>query len=106
MLCGTPQKIYSIEVPCICIGDCEMEVSLSGKNLGVLIDNYLSMEDHVYALIKSISFGLKNIQKMKRYIDSSSLKTIVASPVLSRFDYYNSLLAGLPDSLSAKLQKL
>ena len=43
---------------------------------------------------------------MKRYLDPSSVKTVVCSLVLSRLDYCNSLLVSLPDCRLAKLQRV
>lgn len=43
---------------------------------------------------------------MKKYLPNHSLKTVVTALILSRLDYCNSLLAGLPDTQINKLQKV
>ena len=41
---------------------------------------------------------------MKKYLPTHSIKTLVSTFVLSRLDYCNSLLAGLPDTQIKRLQ--
>ena len=43
---------------------------------------------------------------IRRYLLDDATKTLVGSLVLSRIDYCNSLLAGLPQSLVGKLQRV
>ena len=43
---------------------------------------------------------------IRHYLTDDATKTLVASLVLSRIDYRNSLLAGLPQSLVGKLQRV
>ncbi len=44
--------------------------------------------------------------RIRKYLDVRSAKSLVHALVLSRIDYANSLLFGLPQSLLVKLQRV
>ena len=50
--------------------------------------------------------GIRRISTIRHYLTDDATKTLVVSLVLSRIDYCNSLLAGLPQSLVGKLQRV
>jgi len=81
-------------------------VSASSKacNLGVTMDQTLSMEEHVRTVCKKANYQLHSIQRIRRYLDDNAVKALVQALVISRLDYCNSLLIGLPASLVHKLQ--
>ena len=81
-------------------------VANKAKNLGVYLDNSLSMEFNINNMIRLMNFELQCISRIKPYISTSSLKQIISAFVLTRLDYCNSLLAGLPDYKLKKLQKV
>ena len=90
----------------VTIGDIPVPLSSHARNLGVIFDNHLSMERQINNLIKTLNYEMRRIAKMKSFLTTESLRTLVCSLVLSRLDYCNSLLAGLPDKLINKLQRL
>ena len=47
------------------------------RNLGVLLDQALSYDDHISLLCKSSEFHLKNIGKIRKYLDEGSTETLV-----------------------------
>ena len=96
LICGTQAKLKSIQVPHIRLEEDIIHISHSAKHIGVVLDRYLNMDIHISNMVKVMSFALRQIGKMKPYLPNHSLKTIVSSLVLSRLDYCNSLLAGLP----------
>ena len=75
------------------------------KNLGVVLDKNLKMNYHINSTIRTVNLELRRISQMKSFLPSHVLKTVVSSLVLSRLDYCNSLLAGLPDISINKLQR-
>ena len=56
------------------------------------------------AICKSAFYQLRRISRICRFLTLPVTKTLVHSSVLSRLDYCNSVLAGLPDSDVQKLQ--
>ena len=52
-------------------------------NLGVLLDQALFYDDHISQLRKSLQFHLKNIGKIRKYLDEGSTETLVQAFVSS-----------------------
>ena len=74
------------------------------KDLGVLLDKFLTMEDQVKHICRVAYYQLRNIANIRRYLTPAATKSLVHSLVTSRLDYCNSLLVGLPGALQHKLQ--
>ena len=60
------------------------------------MDSNLSLKDHVKNIGKSTHFHLRNIGKIRKYLDKPSSKIIIHAFVSSKLDHCNSLLFGLP----------
>ena len=78
----------------------------SVRNLGVVFDSRMSMDDHVAQMSKNTNFHLRNIAKIRPYIDEDTCHSVVRSLVLSRLDYCNSLLKGTTKKNINRLQKV
>jgi hypothetical protein len=76
------------------------------RNLGVIFDSQMTMADQISALSRSVAFHLRNISRIRRYLDFETCNHIVRSLVLSRLDYGNALLAGVNAKEIARLQRL
>ncbi|KAK3570693.1 hypothetical protein QTP86_025020 [Hemibagrus guttatus] len=63
--------------------------SATARNLGVTMDNQISFSSYVTNVTRSCRFLLYNIRRIRPFLSTQSL-------VISRLDYCNSLLAGLP----------
>ncbi|XP_072046978.1 uncharacterized protein [Amphiura filiformis] len=74
------------------VGDSIIKPSDTVRNLGIILDSRLSMTPHINSMISSISFQLRNIRRIKRFLDHDTLHAIVRALVLSHFDYGNALL--------------
>ena len=74
------------------------------KNLGVVLDHNLSMSSHVTSLCQSMYFQLRRIASIRNFIPDDVAKTLVTSLILSKLDYCNSLLAGIPQESLNRLQ--
>lgn len=76
------------------------------KNLGVILDSELSFVPQIANICKSCMFNIRAIWKVRRYLTVDITKQIVHSLVISKLDYCNSLLYGLPASYIARLQRV
>ena len=76
------------------------------RNLGVICDDKLSMKQKVSKICQSAYLELHRISSIRHVLTVDATKTLVMSLVLSRLDYYNSLLSGIPQQLIDKLQKV
>ncbi len=65
-------------------------------NLGVVIDDQLRFTDHIATTARSCRFALYNIRKIRPFLSEQAAQLLVQALVLSRLDYCNALLAGLP----------
>ena len=83
-------------------GTC-IKFSPSVRNLGVPLDSTLSLHQHVMNVRRVAYLKLRRINSIRNVLSVDAVKTLVCSLVLSRLDYCNSLLVGLPRYLK-KLQ--
>ena len=105
MVINNPKHaIPSEHIPQININGHTIESASKVKNLGVMIDNDMSMAAHVSALCKSLNFQLKKISSIRSFLTKDVATKLVTSLILSKMDYCNSLLAGLPRTKLNKIQ--
>ena len=64
------------------------------RNLGIIFDTTMPMSMQVSTLSRSIIFHLRNISRIRRYLDFNTCNNVVRSLILSRLDYGNILLMG------------
>ncbi|KAK3572784.1 hypothetical protein QTP86_007389 [Hemibagrus guttatus] len=80
--------------------------SATARNLGVTMDNQLSFSSHVTNVTRSCWFLLYNIRRIRPFLSTQATQVLVQSLVISRLDYCNSLLAGLPLNAIRPLQMI
>ena len=80
----------------ITIGDTVVDCSTQVKDLGVIFDRVLSLRQHVSYTSKTCRFHLRNIRRIRKYIPKDISIVLIKSLVMSRLDYSNDLLYGLP----------
>ena len=76
------------------------------RDLGVILDSELSMRVHISKISSTWFFHLRRLRKLRPLIDTSSAQRLALAFILSRVDYCNSALAGLPTSTLAPLQRV
>ncbi len=92
--------------PTIRIGADDIPSSSTARNLGVLFDDGLTLCPHINSVCKMAYFQIHRISRIRKFLTSPAVKTIVHSLVASRLDYCNGVLASLPDHLIKKLQSV
>ena len=90
----TPVSISGYDIP----------FSQSARNLGVFIDETLSMDVHIKYLCRILFCQLRRLGKIRPFLSTDAANKLAVSFILTRLDYCNSLLAGLPDNKLNKLQ--
>ena len=107
MLFGTTNALKNFEhFNQIQIGPSTIEIVTMVKDLGVDIDNKLSMKNHVLKTVKVCNHHIRNISFIRKYLNQNTLKTLINSHVMSRLDYCNSIYYGLPNYQLKKLQNV
>ena len=86
-------------------GQC-IRFSSQVKNVGVWIDCNLTMNKHVNSIVSHCYKILKDIGKIKKYLERSRLERIVHAVISSRLDQCNSLLVNMSKDNMYKYQKL
>ncbi len=80
------------------LGSSNLTPSKTASNLGVVIDDKLNFSDHITKTARSCRFALYNIKKIRPFRAEHATQLLVQALVLSRLDYRNALLVGLPAS--------
>ena len=109
-LISSPTQLSLVAGVKLKIGGSEIDPSGTIRNLGVTFDPHMKMDFQVNSLCCTVNFHLKfylrNIARIRRFIDQDTWAHAVRSLVLSRLDYGNSLLGGISSSSVKRLQKL
>ena len=74
------------------------------RNLGVTLDSQLSLTANITATTHSCRCMLHDIRRIRPILTQKAAQVCVQALVISRLDYCNSLLAGLPVSAIRPLQ--
>ena len=106
LLCNTKAGWKPADVSGVCIGAETINFSEKAKNLGVYFDSNLSMQAHINYMCQILYCELRRLAHLSPFLSENALKLLMSSFVLSRFDYCNALLAGIPDEMLKKLQRI
>ena len=98
------RKLSAIDLS-ISVGGDIIEPVTVVRNLGVYLDAELTMRQHVNRIASSCFFHLCRLRQLRRSVGPEATKRLVSSFVLSRLDYCNAVLAGLPQSTTWPLQR-
>jgi hypothetical protein len=88
------------------VGNDIIKPSKTIRNLGAFFDSQMTMSSHIINVSKTVTFHLRNIGRIRKYIDKSTCHHAVRSLILSRLDYCNGLLSSLPSTYIIRLQRL
>ena len=86
----------------ISIEEEEIVPTTSVRNLRVIFDEHVGIEELIDSICKSAYFHIRNISKIKKYLSRDCLEIIH----VFIFDYCNSLLIGTPKCILQKLQRV
>lgn len=88
-LCGTVVKFSSVV-----------------KNLGVHLENDITLNSHIKSIIRSSYFALRELWQIRPSLTLDLAKTLASSFIHSRLDYCNSILAGCTKTQFEKLNRV
>ncbi len=88
------------------LGSSTITPSASIRNLGVIFDEQLTFKEHIAKTARSCRFALHNIRKIRPFLTEHAAQLLVQALVISRLDYCNALLAGLPSNTIKPLQMI
>ena len=89
------------------IGDTDIDFSDLVNNLGVTLNSSLSMHQQMTNTCTAAHIKLRRISSICQYVTVDATKTLISAFVLSRPDYCNALLSGVPQyHLLDRLQRV
>ena len=90
----------------ISFGESIISPSPTIRDLGVIMVPTYTMSSHVSHLVQVAFLKLRALSYVRCYLTDESTKTAVHAYITSRLDYCNSLLLGLPQELTMKMQSV
>ena len=106
LLVGSRQQLKKISLSGVKVGDSLIAAVTSVPNLGAVFDTNMTMVPQVNAVCQSALYDIKNIGKIRRFLDRDSCEGVVHAFVASRLDLNNALLTGIAEDAVTKLQKV
>jgi len=104
LIIGTRQQRAKLTSTTLNFADTQLNPVLSARNLGVTFDLEMSLESHISKICQTSYRHIRQIRKVRHFLDTNSAILLSNSLVSSRLDYCNSLYFGLPDCLLDRLQ--
>ena len=88
------------------MGQSDIPFSNAARNLGVIFDSRLAFKEQVNKLCQLAYLEIRRIGTVRQHLSFEDTQTLVSSLLLSRLDYRNALLAGSPQVLLDKIQRV
>ena len=104
--CASNRRQQQIPQSTVRIGADDVTPVASVRDLGIHIDADVSMRSHVARTVSSCFGVLRQLRSIRRSVSRPVLQSLVVTLVLSRLDYGNATLAGIPDCLCDRLQSV
>ena len=106
MRCTTARRLPQLAKEVVTFGNSSILPATTVRNLGVVVDQKLSFQSHVNKTVSSCFYQLRRLKSSVKALPFETAKTLVNSFVISRIDYCNSILAGAPQYLLNRLQRV
>ena len=103
---GTKQRLTVATNIHVTVDGCLISPDATTKNLGIVYDSTLSMENQVNAVCRGAYLRLHNISRIRRFLTQDATKTLIQAFVISKLDCGNALLSGVSTNLLRKLQRV
>ena len=107
LMLATPKRFHnhSSLPPSMQCSQVDISFSPSVRSLGVVLVQTLSFKQHVLNICIVAYLELHRISTIHHYLSVDATKTLICAFVLSRIEYCNFLLAGIPKYLLDRLKK-
>ena len=89
----------------ITIGNAQISLKQSVKNLAITVDCHITMNAHVSNIARTCYLELRRLASIRRFLTSTATATLVSDVALSRIDYSSSLLYGSTHDVTSHLQR-
>jgi hypothetical protein len=106
ILIGQPKLLAKLPPYTITVSGCVIPQSSTVRNLGVILDESLTMKPYVNKLRSSSYSALRLISRIRQSLNKKCCTSLVRALVLSQRNYCASLLTGISLKLSSKLDAI
>lgn len=104
VLIGNPKRLAKIHDFELSVGSIKVKPSPCARNLGVYFDNSLSFKPFVQKTAASATYHIRSLVAIRDHVPRDLLRQLCTSLVISRLDYCNAVLTGLPKCSLRPLQ--
>jgi hypothetical protein len=104
--CDTSRRLHQLPTTPTRTGNDLITSSKSVRDLGVYLDADLSMRSHVHNTVSKCFVMLRQLRGIRRSVPASAYQTLIVSLMLTKLDYGNAVLSGLPAHLIRRLQSV
>ena len=101
---GSSQMLKRTIIPSITFLGKELTTMASVKDLGIVLDNHLSFNEHISILVSDLMGKLCMINRVRHLLDQSTLLIVINCLVFSKLFYCSSVWSGTSKGNVAKLQ--
>ena len=103
---GSPNLLSKFETSPLTIGNESINPVISVRNIGAFMDKTLHMDSQVNQVSKGAWFHLRNIGKIRPFLNNATTEKLVHSFISSKLDSNNGLLYGIPKEKTDRLQRV
>jgi len=101
---GTRHQLTKLSSQSLAVGDqCVVPVH-SARNLGLILDDQLTMDAHARNIVKSCFYQLRQLRSVQRSLTEEARRALVTAFIASRVDYCNAVFYGVAQSTIHRLQ--
>ena len=101
----TPRMHSRIQDNHIQIANAKIQSAHSARNLGIFLDENMTMADQIKKICQSAYFQIRNINSIRKILSDDTASILVHALITSRLDNGNALLYGISNTLLDKLQR-
>src|SRR5258706_296843 len=102
----TSRRLHQLPQTQLRVGSDFVMPSTVVRDLGIMLDSDVSMRSHVTRTVSTCFAVLRQLRTIRRSVSRPVIQSLVTSLVLSRLDYGNATLAGIPQHLLRRLQSV
>ena len=102
----SPQAKQDLSGLSVIVGDSIIQQSSKVRNLGIIVDQFLSFDDYISSVCRSTHFHLRNIGRIRHFLSQHATAQLIHALISIRLDYCNSILYNLPKNSILRVQRI
>jgi len=104
--CATSRRRHQLPTSALSVDGAMVDPVTTVRDLGIFLDSDLVMRSHVQKTVSGCFAALRQLRQIQHSVPPGVLQSPVTALVLTRLDYGNGTLAGLPAYLVRRLQSV